>query len=721
MRVKLILPALAEAGTPAFRPIKYSLFPPLGLGTLAGYLAPDDEVAIIDEHINGRLEYTDTPDLVGIEVYVTSARRSYAIADAYRKRGVHVVLGGLHPTSLPEEALEHADTVITGPAEEAWPRFLADFRAGRPERCFVSQVRTLEGLPPIRRDLWNRSDYLVPTSLVISRGCPHNCDFCYTGNFYRGGRHFYHMSLERAVSEIDSLPTELDEINRKVMQLEIEREALRKEEDEASRERLEKLENELSELRTAQAAKRSQWEREKAEIERVRKLKADIEQVNNQIEDAKRAGELNRAAELTYARLPALKKELEQASKAQQGSEGRLLREEVGPDDVAQIVAKWTGIPVTRLLQSERDKLLKLGDQLHKRVVGQEEAVAAVAEAVLRSRAGLSDPARPTGSFLFLGPTGVGKTELCKALAEALFDTEDNMVRLDMSEYMEKFSVSRLIGSPPGYVGYDEGGQLTEMVRKKPYSIILLDEIEKAFAGVKGSGEADGGTTMRSFGTFLTWMQDKKAPCFIFATANDVSSLPSEFLRRGRFDQKFFTFMPTKEECRSIFRSIIGGKDGRTVHLFDPEVFKDEYLDELLSFCGQKGKFMTGADIEGIVSDAKFLVYLDTRSHANHVQTSYAYMAQPFKKALKAAVLDARTYGETDMDKVVECLLLLGKEQFVPSSATNVVDISKVNARRMEIPPFEGTPNGYDELLYKKIKETLEELKSERYPQYRNI
>ena len=157
MRVKLILPALAEAGTPAFRPIKYSLFPPLGLGTLAGYLAPDDEVAIIDEHINGRLEYADTPDLVGIEVYVTSARRSYAIADAYRKRGVHVVLGGLHPTSLPEEALEHADTVITGPAEEAWPRFLADFRAGRPERCYVSQVRTLEGLPPIRRDLWNRA------------------------------------------------------------------------------------------------------------------------------------------------------------------------------------------------------------------------------------------------------------------------------------------------------------------------------------------------------------------------------------------------------------------------------------------------------------------------------------------------------------------------------------------------------------------------------------
>ncbi len=284
-------------------------------------------------------------------------------------------------------------------------------------------------------------------------------------------------------TEIDSLPTELDEVNRKVMQLEIEREALRKEEDDASRERLGKLENELNDLRAVQAAKRQQWEKEKGEIEHVRSLKAEIEKVNNSIEEAKRAGDLNRAAELTYSRLPSLKKELELASK-KQGEEQRLLREEVGPDDVAQIVAKWTGIPVTRLLQSEREKLLKLGDQLHLRVVGQDEAVKAVSEAVLRARAGLSDPCRPTGSFLFLGPTGVGKTELCKALAEALFDTEDNIVRLDMSEYMEKFSVSRLIGSPPGYVGFEEGGQLTEAVRRKPYSVVLFDEIEKAHPDV---------------------------------------------------------------------------------------------------------------------------------------------------------------------------------------------------------------------------------------------
>ncbi len=284
-------------------------------------------------------------------------------------------------------------------------------------------------------------------------------------------------------TEIDSLPTELDEVNRKVMQLEIEREALRKEEDDVSRERLEKLEKELADLHDEQNAKRLQWEREKGEIERVRSIKAEIEKVNAQIEEAKRVGDYSRASELSYARLPQLKKDLEQASRVESG-EGRLLREEVGPDDVAEIVAKWTGIPVTRLLQSERDKLLRLGDQLHQRVVGQDEAVKAVSEAILRARAGLSDPSRPTGSFLFLGPTGVGKTELCKTLAEALFDTGDNMVRLDMSEYMEKFSVSRLIGSPPGYVGFEEGGQLTEAVRRKPYSVVLFDEIEKAHPDV---------------------------------------------------------------------------------------------------------------------------------------------------------------------------------------------------------------------------------------------
>ena len=285
-------------------------------------------------------------------------------------------------------------------------------------------------------------------------------------------------------TEIDSLPADLDEVNRKVMQLEIEREALRRETDEASRDRLEKLENELASLRSDQAALRRQWESEKGSINAVREIKEQIEQTRLAIEQAERAYDLNKAAELKYSTLLQLEKQLAEAETHSSGKDKALLKEEVRPDDVAEIVGKWTGIPVSRLLESEREKLLHLADQLHQRVVGQDEAVRAVADAVLRARAGLSDPARPTGSFIFLGPTGVGKTELCKALAEALFDTEDNMVRLDMSEYMEKHSVSRLIGAPPGYVGYDEGGQLTEAVRRKPYSVILFDEVEKAHPDV---------------------------------------------------------------------------------------------------------------------------------------------------------------------------------------------------------------------------------------------
>ena len=280
-------------------------------------------------------------------------------------------------------------------------------------------------------------------------------------------------------TEIDSLPAELDEANRKLMQLEIEREALRRETDEASRERLRKLENELAELGSEQSALKSRWEAEKAAINAVRQIKEEIENTRLAIEEAERSYDLNRAAELKYSTLLNLEKELARADAA--GKNGpSLLKEEVRPDDVAEIVARWTGIPVTRLLEGEREKLLRLPEALHQRVVGQDEGIAAVADAVLRARAGISDPERPTGSFIFLGPTGVGKTELCKALAEALFDSESNMVRLDMSENMEKHSVSRLIGAPPGYVGYDEGGQLTEAVRRKPYSVVLFDEIEKA-------------------------------------------------------------------------------------------------------------------------------------------------------------------------------------------------------------------------------------------------
>ena len=283
-------------------------------------------------------------------------------------------------------------------------------------------------------------------------------------------------------TEIDSLPTELDEANRKVMQLEIEREALRKETDDASRERLEKLENELRNLQMPQAELQGQGEHEKGVSNVVRDLNREIEQTRLAIDDATRRGDLQAASELKYAKLPELEKRLHEAENGQEAP--RLLKQEVRPDDVADIVARWTGIPVTRLLQSERDKLIHLPDKLHERVIGQDEAVQAVSDAVLRTRAGLSDPSRPQGSFIFLGPTGVGKTELCKALAEALFDSEENIVRLDMSEYMEKHSVARLIGAPPGYVGYDEGGQLTEAVRRKPYSVILFDEIEKAHPDV---------------------------------------------------------------------------------------------------------------------------------------------------------------------------------------------------------------------------------------------
>jgi ATP-dependent Clp protease ATP-binding subunit ClpB len=269
------------------------------------------------------------------------------------------------------------------------------------------------------------------------------------------------------------------------MQLEIEREALRRETDAASRERLGRLENELEELRARQNLLKAQWEREKSGINRIRALKEEIERARRDMEEAERTYDLNRAAELKYGVLQRLEKELAGAEAAA-GADAlpRLLKEEVRPEDVAAIVARWTGIPMTRLLESEREKLLRLPEILHQRVVGQDEAVTAVSEAVLRSRAGLSDQARPIGSFLFLGPTGVGKTELCKTLAQALFDSEANMVRLDMSEYMEKHAVARLIGAPPGYVGHEEGGQLTEAVRRKPYSVVLFDEVEKAHPDV---------------------------------------------------------------------------------------------------------------------------------------------------------------------------------------------------------------------------------------------
>ncbi len=286
-------------------------------------------------------------------------------------------------------------------------------------------------------------------------------------------------------TEMDSMPTELDELSRKIMQLEIEEAALKKESDKLSEEHLKEIQKTLADDREKFNQLKAKWDKEKGSIKNVQRIRGEIEDLNAQMERAERDYDLNKAAELKYGKLPKLKEELENAEKEMEhGKASGLLRDRVTEDEIARIVARWTGIPVARLMEGEREKLLRLEDILHKRVIGQDEAVKTVANAILRTRAGLKDPSKPIGSFLFLGPTGVGKTELAKALAEALFDDENNMVRIDMSEYMEKYSVARLIGAPPGYVGYDEGGQLTEAVRRKPYCVVLFDEIEKAHPDV---------------------------------------------------------------------------------------------------------------------------------------------------------------------------------------------------------------------------------------------
>ena len=285
-------------------------------------------------------------------------------------------------------------------------------------------------------------------------------------------------------TEMNSLPAELDEVQRKIMQLEIEEAALKKEDDRLSKERLEELQKELAEMREDFKARKARWENEKASVEKVSKLREEIESVNSEIQIAQRNYDLNKAAELQYGRMPELKKQLEEEEERVAKEDRSMVRESVTEDEIAKIISRWTGIPVAKLTESERNKTLHLDKILHERVVGQDEAVELVTESIIRSKAGIKDPSKPIGSFLFLGPTGVGKTELAKALAESLFDNEQNIVRIDMSEYMEKHSVARLIGAPPGYVGYEEGGQLTEAVRRKPYSVVLFDEIEKAHPDV---------------------------------------------------------------------------------------------------------------------------------------------------------------------------------------------------------------------------------------------
>ena len=285
-------------------------------------------------------------------------------------------------------------------------------------------------------------------------------------------------------TELDSMPTELDELNRRIMQLQIEETALKKEDDHLSQERLENLQKELSELREKFSGQKAQWDNEKHAVEKVSQLREELESLRNEIKIAQQNYDLEKAAELQYGKLPQLEKQLEQEEELIKNKDMSLVHESVTEEEIARIISRWTGIPVAKLNESERNKTLHLADELHKRVIGQDEGVTKVSEAIIRSKAGIKDPDKPIGSFLFLGPTGVGKTELAKTLAASLFDDENNMVRLDMSEYMEKYSVSRLIGAPPGYVGYDEGGQLTEAVRRKPYSVVLFDEVEKAHPDV---------------------------------------------------------------------------------------------------------------------------------------------------------------------------------------------------------------------------------------------
>ena len=285
-------------------------------------------------------------------------------------------------------------------------------------------------------------------------------------------------------TELDSLPTELDETQRKIMQLQIEEAALKKETDNLSKGRLTELQKELSELQEDFSVKKARWDNEKAAVDKIHQLKTEIENTNNQIEMAKNSGDLERASELEYGELPRLQQLMDEAENAAKTSDQQMVHESVSDEEIAQIISRWTGIPVAKLTESERNKTLHLDDELHKRVIGQDDGVTKVADAIIRSKAGIKDPTKPIGSFLFMGPTGVGKTELAKALAEALFGNENSMIRVDMSEFMEPHSVAKLIGAPPGYVGYDEGGQLTEKIRRRPYSVILFDEVEKAHPDV---------------------------------------------------------------------------------------------------------------------------------------------------------------------------------------------------------------------------------------------
>lgn len=429
----------------------------------------------------------------------------------------------------------------------------------------------------------------------------------------------------RLRTEIESLPVELDEVQRRVMQLEIEREALKKEKDRASKDRLEKLEKELADLKARADALRAQWQVERQAVDRLRKLREELDQTRVEIEQAERAYDLNRAAELRYGKLQDLERRLqaeeELLAKKQGGS--RLIKEEVDEEDIAEVVSRWTGIPVSKLMQGEIEKLLQLGEHLHKRVIGQNEAVEAVADAVIRARSGLKDPNRPIGSFIFLGPTGVGKTELARALAEFMFDDEQAMIRIDMSEYMEKHAVARLIGAPPGYVGYEEGGQLTEAVRRRPYSVILFDEIEKAHADVFNVllQILDDGRLTDSQGRIVNFKNS-----VIIMTSNIGSQQILEF--KGRTDSEAYELM--KESVLTELR-----------HHFRPEFLNR--VDEIVVFHS-----LTEADLKQILeiqlhrlrarlAERRINIELTPEAATHLAQKGYdpVYGARPLKRAIQ--------------------------------------------------------------------------------------
>ena len=426
-------------------------------------------------------------------------------------------------------------------------------------------------------------------------------------------------------TELDSMPTELDELQRRVMQMEIEEAALKKEDDKLSRERLENLQKELAEIKDEFLNRKAQWDIEKAAVEGLSKLREQIDEVGNQIQIAQREGNLEKAAELSYGTLPNLKRQLEiEETKVNEGKMS-LVHERVSEEEIAKIVSRWTGIPVTKLTESERQKTLHLDEELHKRVIGQEEGVTKVTEAIIRSKAGIKDPTKPIGSFLFLGPTGVGKTELAKALAASLFDDESNMVRIDMSEYMEKYSVSRLIGAPPGYVGYEEGGQLTEAVRRKPYSVVLFDEIEKAHPDVFNVllQVLDDGRITDSQGRTV----DFKNTILIM-----TSNIGAQYLLEGI--QEDGTIAPTSEKM--VMQELRGH--------FRPEFLNR--LDETILF-----KPLTKTNIGGIIklivadlnkrlADRDLSIYLDKDAEDHIIDQAYdpVYGARPLKRYIQKYV-----------------------------------------------------------------------------------